>query len=49
MTHVRGVEEPDEYAPLLTEWSESIWEAYSDLHEQAHEWIAAARRALEER
>ena len=40
--HVRGVDDPDEYARRAEEWARSAWEAWGEHHDQARAWVAEA-------
>lgn len=45
ITHIAGAFTPEEHHQRVHEWAGSIWEAWSEFHALAREWIEAATAA----
>jgi len=39
IAHVHGAASPEEHAERVYGWARSVWEAWSDHHDWAHEWL----------
>ncbi len=47
ITHLQSASNPLEHKKLVYEWARNIWQAYSELHDAAQTFIAAAMRLRE--